>query len=121
MLLEHSLLSFFFAFISKREHKWKATLPSASFFAELLHTETNKLSRRYNHKIDGLDFQCVGIAAEKFVPVDGSIGQASCESCGENLEDFDQFCKEVCKKIKDVYNQEENAPKESTRIKLQIL
>ena len=53
--------------------------------------------------------------------MDGSIGQASCESCGENLEDFDQFCKEVCKKIKDVYNQEENAPKESTRIKLQIL
>lgn len=61
----------------------------------------------------GLDFQCV--PSEKVVAVHGSIGMASCESCGSSVN-FDEFCDNVKRNIKDIYNQDQEAPKESSPI-----
>jgi NAD-dependent SIR2 family protein deacetylase len=61
----------------------------------------------------GLDFQCV--PPEKVVAVHGSIGMASCESCGSSVN-FDQFCDDVKRNIKDIYNQDQEAPTESSPI-----
>ena len=58
--------------LGTREHKWKATL--SHHFFEMLHTQTNKLTRLYTQNIDGLDFQCKQLPSDKIVPVHGSIG-----------------------------------------------
>ena len=95
------------------EKRWKATLSHR--FAELLHTNTGKLTRVYTQNIDGLHEQCENIPREKIVAVHGTIGRASCEACGEEM-DFKDFCKDVREKIKDIYNIDNTSPKESSFI-----
>lgn len=98
--------------LGTRERKWKATI--AHRFAELLHTNTKKLTRVYTQNIDGLDFQCK-IPSDLIVPVHGTIGKVACEGCGE-LADYDRFCDDIKTMIKDIYNQDQEAPLESTPI-----
>jgi NAD+-dependent protein deacetylase sirtuin 2 len=99
--------------LGTREQKWKATI--AHRFAELLHVKTNKLTRVYTQNIDGLDRQCKDIPANKIISVHGSISKASCEGCG-TVVDFDTFCDAVQSNIKDIYLNDDRAPKESTPI-----
>lgn len=99
--------------LGTREKKWKATL--AHRFVELLHKNTGKLTRLYTQNIDGLDYQCKDLPPEKIVAVHGSIGKASCESCGAPVN-FDEFCDEVKCCIKDIYGQDKTAPKQSSPI-----
>jgi len=96
------------------EKRWKATL--AHRFAELLHKHTGKLSRIFTQNIDGLHEQCSEIPSEKIVAVHGTIGKAACEACGAKV-DFNKFCNDVRRQIKDIYNIDQSAPKESTLIK----
>ena len=98
--------------LGTREQRWKATLSHR--FVELLHAK-GKLTRLYTQNIDGLDYQCASIPAEKIVPVHGSIGRVACESCGAE-SDFDGFCDQVQSKIKDIYQQDDKAPAESSPI-----
>jgi len=100
--------------LGTQKQKWKGTL--AHRFAELLHIETNKLTRVYTQNIDGLDFQCKELPSNKIIPVHGSIAQASCESCGSVVPNFDEFCNLVSTNIKDIYNQDADAPSESKPI-----
>lgn len=100
--------------LGTRERRWRATI--AHRFAELLHVKTGKLTRVYTQNIDGLDRQCDGIPPERIVNVHGSIGTASCESCGESV-DFDEFCDDVRTSIKDIYKVDSDAPLESAEIK----
>jgi len=99
--------------LGTRKHQWKATI--AHRFAELLHTKTHKLTRVYTQNIDGLDRQCEEIPDEKIVNVHGSISKASCEGCGSEME-FDAFCDEVSKNIKDIYKLDPQAPKASSHV-----
>jgi len=94
-------------------HQWKATL--AHYFAKLLHTKMGKLTRVYTQNIDGLQYQCEGLPAEKIVSVHGSIGLVSCEACGAS-HDFDTFCEQVRSSIKDIYNIDDQAPSKSSNI-----
>jgi NAD-dependent deacetylase sirtuin 2 len=99
--------------LGTRQRQWKATI--AHRFAELLHTKTKKLTRVYTQNIDGLDRQCDKIPDEKIVNVHGSISKVSCEGCSAEME-LDAFCDEVSKRIKDIYNVDADAPKDSSPI-----
>eukprot|EP00978_Attheya_sp_CCMP212_P003189 scaffold6581_cov57-Attheya_sp.AAC.17 len=99
--------------LGTRDQKWRATL--AHRFVELLHTKTGKLTRLFTQNIDGLEGQCTDLPREKVVAVHGSMDQASCEMCGE-IGDFDEFCKEVEEKIKDISKTDDSAPEISTPI-----
>lgn len=99
--------------LGTQEQKWKATVTHR--FAELLHLKTKKLTRIYTQNIDGLDFQCEGIPRNKIVSVHGTIREASCEGCGAAM-DFNEFCSNVRTNIKDIYKQDNDAPKESVPI-----
>ena len=52
---------------------------------------------------------------DKIVNVHGTISQAACEGCHNEI-DFEVFCKEVESKIKDIYQISSSGPKESTPI-----
>lgn len=98
-----------------RDRKWKPTI--AHHFAKLLHNKTGKLTRVYTQNIDGLT-EAVNLPDDKVVGVHGTIGKASCESCGESM-DFNTFCDEVRSKIKDIYNTNDDdvaAPRDSKPI-----
>ena len=99
--------------LGTREHKWRATLAHRLF--ELLHTKAGKLTRLYTQNIDGLDYQCAGLPAEKVVAVHGSIGRVACEACGAGVP-LDDFCTDVSTRIKDIYGADAAAPDESTNI-----
>ena len=99
--------------LGTREQKWKATI--AHRFAELLHVKTQKLTRIYTQNIDGLDFQCTDIPPEKIVSVHGTLSRACCEGCGHSV-DFGEFCDAVRTQIKDIYKQDNQAPKASSEI-----
>ena len=92
--------------------QWQATLSHR--FVEVLYAK-GKLTRLYTQNIDGLDYQCATIPADKIVPVHGSIGRVACESCGA-AEGFDTFCDKVRTSIKDIYGQDPAAPAESSPI-----
>ena len=96
------------------ESKWKATI--AHRFVELL-ARHGKLTRLYTQNIDGLDFQCEGIPAEKIVAVHGSIGEVACEACGVPC-DREVFVEKVRSQIKDIYGSDgDAAPAESREIR----
>lgn len=99
--------------LGTREQTWKATI--AHRFAELLHIKTNKLTRVYTQNIDGLDRQCARIPAEKIVPVHGTMSRVACEGCGHPA-DYESFCENVRRNTKDIYQQDKQAPKESSHI-----
>jgi len=69
----------------------------------------------YTQNIDGLDFQ-TGIPNEKIVPVHGSLGEIKCESCQSMSTTYETFREQVKLKIKDIYEIDQDAPKESTPI-----
>ena len=98
--------------LGTQQQEWKATI--AHRFLEILENKTDKLKRVYTQNIDGLDFQC-SVPAHKIIPVHGSIAKARCEGCGAEM-DFDTFCDSVRNNIKDIYNQDDQAPMESTPI-----
>ena len=95
------------------EQKWKKTL--SHVFAELLSCKTNKLRRVYTQNIDGLYRQCQGLSLDKLVEVHGTMGDIRCEICGTPM-DYTEFYHTVKKSIKDIYNIDEDAPKESKHI-----
>ena len=101
--------------LGTQKQRWKATI--AHRFAELLHVKTDKLARVYTQNIDGLDGQCDGIPEEKIVSVHGTISRASCEVC-KTVVEFDEFCKDVKKNIRDIYSHDADggAPSKSTPI-----
>jgi NAD-dependent deacetylase sirtuin 2 len=101
--------------LGTQQQQWKATI--AHRFAELLHTQTNKLTRVYTQNIDGLDRQCSNIPDDKIVNVHGSIAQVSCEGCGTDM-DLDDFCEQVQSNIKDIYHHDDpqQGPSESSPI-----
>ena len=99
--------------LGTQQNQWKATIGHR--FMELLHTKVNKLKRIYTQNIDGLDFQCHQIPAEKIIPVHGTIREASCEGCGTEM-DYEEFCTMVRTNIKDIYNVDAAAPAESKPI-----
>lgn len=98
--------------LGTQQHQWKATI--AHRFFELLEVH-QKMQRLYTQNIDGLDFQCDKIPENKIVPVHGSLGIVQCEGCGE-FADYETFCERVRTQIKDIYGQDEEAPRESTPI-----
>jgi len=65
--------------------------------------------------IDGLQEQCNKIPSDKIIAVHGTISRAVCETCGDEIE-FEEFCNDVRRNIKDIYNQDVSAPKESSNI-----
>mmetsp|Transcript_61555 Transcript_61555/g.71931 ORF Transcript_61555/g.71931 Transcript_61555/m.71931 type:complete len:576 (-) Transcript_61555:87-1814(-) len=99
--------------LGTREARWRATI--AHRFVELLHQKTGKLTRLYTQNIDGLESQCTDLPREKVVCVHGSMHRAACEMCGEEA-DFDEFCDDVQRNIKDISGQDPSAPPESTGI-----
>ena len=99
--------------LGTKEAKWKATI--AHRFMELLHQKTGKLTRLYTQNIDGLEGQCKTLPREKVVPVHGSMDRAACEYCGEEA-DYDEFCEDVRRNIKDISRQDASAPQESSLI-----
>jgi len=89
--------------------KWKPTL-SHWFLKEL---ENRGLLRRvYSQNIDGLDYQT---GLNSIVSCHGSLGEVSCEFCGE-MVDKEWFIAELKSKIKDIYGIETGAPEESSPI-----
>lgn len=98
--------------IGTQEAEWKMTI--GHYFARLLF-DKNLLNKVYTQNIDGLDFQ-TGVPSSHIIPVHGSIGQCSCELCGR-AEDMEYFVGELKKKIKCIYGQDNDAPKESSKIK----
>jgi len=99
--------------LGTHESRWKATI--AHRFVELLHTKLGKLTRLYTQNIDGLELQCAGLPKEKVVNVHGSMGQAACEICEAEV-DFDEFCSQVRRSVKDITGQCVDAPTESKPI-----
>ena len=93
------------------ERTWRPTL--SHFFLRVLH-EKGMLQRIYTQNIDGLDYQ-LGLPEEKVIPVHGSIGTVSCEACGAP-EGMAYFRDAVKGNIKDIYNIDASAPKESTPV-----
>jgi len=93
------------------ESQWKATI--AHWFIDICHKK-GKLRRLYTQNIDGLDFQ-TDIPSEKISPVHGTMGKISCESCGIDYP-IDKFREKVKSNIKDIYEKDETAPKQSTPI-----
>ena len=99
--------------LGTHERRWKATL--AHRFVELLHTKLpGKLTRVYTQNIDGLEYQ-TSLPREKVVAVHGSMGAAACEVCGQSM-DFDTFTEAIRTNIKDITNEDINAPRVSTPI-----
>ena len=98
--------------LGTRERQWKPTL--AHRFAELLHTQTGKLTRVFTQNIDGLDYHCENLPTDKIVSVHGSLAQVACEGCGEQV-DYDGFCQQVQSKIRNIYEPEQR-PTESSPI-----
>ena len=74
--------------LGTQQRQWRATIGHR--FIELLHKH-GKLTRLYTQNIDGLDYQCEGLPAEKIIPVHGTIGRVSCEKCGAE-QDHAAFC-----------------------------
>jgi NAD-dependent deacetylase sirtuin 2 len=103
--------------LGTRDQMWKATL--AHRFVELLHKNTNKLVRLYTQNIDGLEDQCSHLPREKVVPVHGTMDQADCGMC-RNEADFEQFCRDVRRNIKDITGTDPTAPTESKHIPCHI-
>lgn len=99
--------------LGTQEKRWRATI-SHRFF-ELLYVKTGKLTRLFTQNIDGLDYQCDSLPADKIVPVHGSIGRVACEACGA-AHDLSSFCSAVRSNIKDIYGVDSGAPKESTPV-----
>ena len=99
--------------LGTKETKWKATI--AHRFMELLHQKTGKLTRLYTQNIDGLEGQCKTLPRERVVPVHGSMDRAACEYCNEEA-DYQQFCEDVRRNIKDISRQDASAPLESSLI-----
>jgi len=98
--------------LGTHERRWRATL--AHRFVELLHTKLGKLTRVYTQNIDGLEYQ-TSLPREKVVAVHGSMGAAACEVCGRAM-DFDTFTEAIRTNIKDITNEDVNAPRASTPI-----
>ena len=98
--------------LGTHEKRWRATL--AHRFVELLHTRLGKLTRVYTQNIDGLEYQ-TSLPREKVVAVHGSMGAAACEVCGRAM-DFDTFTEAIRTNIKDITNEDINAPRVSTPI-----
>jgi NAD+-dependent protein deacetylase sirtuin 2 len=99
--------------LGTKEKKWKATI--AHRFMELLYSKTKKLKCVYTQNIDGLDYQCDQIPKLIMIAVHGTIGEAACEGCGNEMN-YDEFCTLVRNNIKDIYQQDDNAPTESKPI-----
>ena len=99
--------------LGTRQSRWKPTL--AHRFLELLHTKTGKLQRVYTQNIDGLHFLCDGIPESKMIAVHGSINQVQCEGCRADME-YAAFCAKVRTHVKDIYDEDEDAPTESKPI-----
>jgi len=93
------------------ESKWKATI--AHWFISLCNKK-GLLRRLFTQNIDGLDFQ-TNIPDDKIVGVHGSMGQIACEGCHVSCT-VESFNKKVRENIKDIYNMDPTAPKESTKI-----
>ena len=72
------------------------------------------MERVFTQNIDGLDFH-TGISPAHVTAVHGSIAQVRCEGC-EAAMPFQAFCDQVRSNIKDIYNIDPTAPKESTPI-----
>ena len=94
------------------QKQWKPT--AAHFFLRLLH-DKGLLSRVYTQNIDGLDY-ATGIPESKLLSCHGTMGRAECEFCKAPMP-FEEFCTKVRTQIKDIYNTDKDAPKESTMIK----
>jgi len=101
--------------LGTQRRKWKATI--AHRFFELLHAKLpEKLTRVYTQNIDGLHERCCPrLPNDKIVNVHGTISRVECEGCG-HPQDFDDFCSQVERQIKDIYHLDDSAPKESTPI-----
>mmetsp|Transcript_5028 Transcript_5028/g.7378 ORF Transcript_5028/g.7378 Transcript_5028/m.7378 type:complete len:263 (+) Transcript_5028:2-790(+) len=99
--------------VGTARQEWKATI--AHRFMELLETKTSKLKRIYTQNIDGLDYQCDKIPKEKIINVHGALSEASCEACKQPM-DYGEFISCLKTQIKDIYNQDPDAPRESTPI-----
>jgi len=93
------------------EKTWKATAAHA-FFA-LLHRKS-LLRRHYDQNIDGLSHQ-LGIPKSLVINVHGTLSEVCCEKCGSEHPASD-FREQVREKIKDIYNVDPDAPKESENI-----
>lgn len=95
-----------------QSQQWKATL--SHWFMKFLEEE-GLLKRVFTQNIDGLDYQ-TGIKRQLVTNVHGSIANVSCEGCGREVP-FDVFCQKVKTQIKDIYNVDPTAPKESSEIR----
>ena len=103
--------------LGTREQRWKATL--AHRFVELLHSKLGKLRRLYTQNIDGLEDQCTKLPREKVVNVHGTMDRAECALCLTE-GDFDTFCDQVQRQIKDLSGEDPTAPNQSTPIKCKV-
>lgn len=103
--------------LGTKDRIWKATL--AHRFVELLHKKTKKLVRLYTQNIDGLEDQCTYLPRHKVVPVHGTMDQADCGMC-HNEAEFEQFCRDVRHKIKDITGTDPTAPATSQHIPCRI-
>ncbi|EKX38920.1 hypothetical protein GUITHDRAFT_115023 [Guillardia theta CCMP2712] len=95
----------------KGKDTYKPTL--GHFFFRVCH-DKGLLKRLYTQNIDGLDYK-TGIPNDKIISVHGSLGRVECEGC-KTPYPSEKFCSEVREKIKDIYNIDEHAPKESRPI-----
>lgn len=95
-----------------QSQQWKATI--SHWFMKFLEEE-GLLKRVFTQNIDGLDYQ-TGIKRQLVTNVHGSIANVSCEGCGREVP-FDVFCQKVKTQIKDIYNVDPTAPKESSEIR----
>eukprot|EP00960_Hanusia_phi_P059728 764271-Hanusia_phi.AAC.5 len=95
----------------KSKSAYKPTL--GHFFFRVCH-DKGLLGRLYTQNIDGLDYK-TGIPNDKIVSVHGTLGRVECEGCKAPYPS-EKFCSEVRQKIRDIYNIDPLAPKESTAI-----
>lgn len=93
------------------ENLWKPT--AAHAFIAMLHRKS-LLRRHYDQNIDGLSHQ-LGIPKPLVVNVHGSLSKVACENCGSEHPAND-FREQVKEKIKDIYNIDHDAPKQSANI-----
>jgi len=93
------------------ERKWKATI--AHWFIDLCNKK-GLLRRLFTQNIDGLDFQ-TNVPENKIVGVHGTMGQVACEGCQASCT-VESFNIKVRESIKDIYNIDPTAPKESKHI-----
>ena len=99
--------------LGTQEQKWRATL--GHWFFDILEQKTDKLTRLYTQNIDGLFYQLDNLPIDKLVDVHGTIASVSCELCDHSMM-FSDFCYKVRTNVKNLYNIDESAPKESTNI-----